>query len=396
MESLPIDHLTARVEPATSLGNRAVATARPRVLQIVHTRETGGVQTLADSLATGLAARGFTVETEYLYPEAGGSAVAKVAALARMMFRLQRGGYDALIAYQPTAAILIGLGGRLAGCPLRLVHQTTLPSELSPLQRGLDKLAGSLGLYTLNVANTAETLDRFSRYPEPYRRSMMLIEHGVACPCPRLGRRETLRHFGVPDDGPILLNVGRLSAQKNQNLLIRALPALANARLVIAGGGPRLDEYRELATSLGVDGRLHLLRDVDSNGIANLYGAADLFVFPSTWESFGLAAVEAAMAGLPIVASDLAVLREVLRQAGSQVAFAPGDDLEAWQASIQATLTRLATAQRAPLAVRKAIEARYGLDRMLDDYARLLTRALGHDPEKWEPVFRKDHAPTKS
>ncbi len=289
-----------------------------------------------------------------------------------MARRLLAKDYDALIAYQPTAAMLVGTAGRVAGCRVRLVHQTTLPSELSPLQRRLDHWAGWLGLYTHNVANTGETLRQFEGHALPYRRALVLIEHGVAVPAPSRGRSATLRAFGVPDDGPILLNVGRLTAQKNQAVVIRALPALPSARLVIAGGGPQLAEWRAMAAALGVASRVHFLGDVEASEIANLYGAADLFVFPSTWESFGLAAVEAAMSGLPLVVSDLPVLREVLSAVGDAASFVDRRDVAGLEAALKAALAR---GRPSPAAAR-AMQSRYALSRMIDDYARLLARAL--------------------
>ena len=74
--------------------------------------------------------------------------------------------------------------------------------------------------------------------------------------------------------------------------------------------------------TLGVDDRLHMLGALSANDIADLYAAADVFVFPSIWETFGLAAVEAGMAGMPMVVADLPVLHEVLRADGCEpVAF---------------------------------------------------------------------------
>ena len=73
------------------------------------------------------------------------------------------------------------------------------------------------------------------------------------------------------------------------------------------------DFIHALAVTLGVDDRLHMLGALPADDIADLYAAADLFVFPSIWETFGLAAVEAAMVGMPMVVADLPALREVLR-----------------------------------------------------------------------------------
>src|SRR5262249_34074385 len=158
--------------------------------------------------------------------------------------------YDAIIAYQASGSILTGMVGRLAGCPHRIVHQTALPSEVKAPMRWLDRLAGTLGCYTANIANSKATLAAFARYPARHLRAMAFIEPGVRAPCPRRPRAATLRHFGIRDEGVILLNVGRLTAQKNQDLLIRALARLPASRLVIAGGGPLRSDYEQLARQL--------------------------------------------------------------------------------------------------------------------------------------------------
>ena len=124
----------------------------------------------------------------------------------------------------------------------------------------------------------------------------------------RRHREEARRRFDLPLSQPLLLNVGRLAPQKNQELLIRALANLPHAHLVLAGGGLKADAYRALAVTLGVSDRLHILGALPPGDIADLYLAADLFVFPSTWETFGIAAVEAAMVGMPMVVADLPVL----------------------------------------------------------------------------------------
>ena len=99
-------------------------------------------------------------------------------------------------------------------------------------------------------------------------------------------------------------------------MLIRALACLPQAHLVIAGAGAKDDAFHELAVTLGIESRLHMLGALQAQDIADLYAAADLFVFPSIWETFGLAAAEAAMAGMPMVVADLPVLREVLHADG--------------------------------------------------------------------------------
>ena len=78
-----------------------------------------------------------------------------------------------------------------------------------------------------------------------------------------------------------------------------------------------------------------MLGALQAQDIADLYAAADLFVFPSIWETFGLAAAEAAMAGMPMVVADLPVLREVLHADGSEpVTFVAPQNVEGWIAAI--------------------------------------------------------------
>jgi glycosyltransferase involved in cell wall biosynthesis len=342
-----------------------------RILQIIHDDERGGVQKLAAMIEDGLSPRRFAVETAYLYPRAGVTAPGKLVHVLRMVRRIWRGDFDTLVAYQSTASVLAGFVGWLGGCRLRVVHQTCTPGEMPRPLRLLDKLAGTLGLYSANIVNSAATWAEFARYPARYRRSMILIEHGLDAPEPTRSREATRRLFNLPASHPIILNVGRLTAQKNQDVLIRALACLPQAHLVLAGAGPKDEAFHTLAVTLGVDDRLHRLGALQADDIADLYAAADLFVFPSTWETFGLAAVEAAMVGMPMVVADLAVLHEVLRADGTEpVAFVAPNDVEGWISAIGTALTTAPSAG-ASGAFARAIGRKYSRQRMVESYLSL-------------------------
>ena len=342
-----------------------------RILQILHDDERGGVQKLAGAIGSGLSPHRYAVETAYLYPRAGASAFTKFVYALRMVRTIWRGNFDTLIAYQSTASILVGVVGSLSGCRLCVVHQTCMPAETPRLLRLMDMVTGALGLYSANIINSAATWAQFARYPARYRRSMILIEHGLDAPAPTQSRDTVRRRFNLPSSRPILLNVGRFVAQKNQDVLIRALACLPQAHLVLAGAGPQQGTFHTLAVTLGVDDRLHMLGALPADDIADLYATADLFVFPSTWETFGLAAVEAAMAGLPMVVSDLAVLHEVLRADGAEpVAFVAAADVEGWISSVGKALA----AKPAPqllAAFARAIARKYSRQRMMESYLSL-------------------------
>lgn len=113
------------------------------------------------------------------------------------------------------------------------------------------------------------------------------------------------RELGIPENATLLLSVGELNENKNQQIIVRAMAGLDrdDVHYVIAGEGPKLDELRELAESLGLADRVHLLgfrRDVPE-----LCCAADIFCFPSHREGLGLAAIEGMACGLPIVTSNV-------------------------------------------------------------------------------------------
>ncbi|MCM3886054.1 MSMEG_0565 family glycosyltransferase [Frankia sp. R82] len=120
--------------------------------------------------------------------------------------------------------------------------------------------------------------------------------------------------------GPYVLAVGGIEPRKGTADLVEAMARVRAVRpdlaLVIAGGETLFDyrDYRaevlSTAARLGVTPRI--LGPVDHDALPSLVAAAEVFAFASTKEGFGLAALEALAAGVPVVARDLPVLREVL------------------------------------------------------------------------------------
>lgn len=120
--------------------------------------------------------------------------------------------------------------------------------------------------------------------------------------------------LGVADGEVMVLHVGRFHRQKAQDVLLHAfreaLREEPGMRLVLAGEGAELGATRALAEALDLGDRVLFAGDVGEP--ARLYAAADVFAFPSRWEAFGIALLEAMTAGLPVVASRTGGIPEVL------------------------------------------------------------------------------------
>lgn len=128
---------------------------------------------------------------------------------------------------------------------------------------------------------------------------------------------------------PVLGIVGRLAEQKGHVVLLRAmaevLRVFPGALLLVIGDGPERDSLQEKAVCLGLADRVVWLGSRTQKEVFEFYGAIDIFVMPSLYEGFGLTAAEAMAAGLPVVASDVEGLREVIEHEKTGYLFLAGD-----------------------------------------------------------------------
>jgi glycosyltransferase involved in cell wall biosynthesis len=114
---------------------------------------------------------------------------------------------------------------------------------------------------------------------------------------------DTSRYHSWSPGGGGLVVVARLTAQKRVDLALRALPLLGrDLRLTVVGDGPERPALEALTSTLGIGGRVGFLGAVSPLRVAEILSTADLAVFPAQHEGFGLAAAEALMAGVPVVA----------------------------------------------------------------------------------------------
>jgi glycosyltransferase involved in cell wall biosynthesis len=143
---------------------------------------------------------------------------------------------------------------------------------------------------------------------------------------PALPSEVTPAQAGVPDGAPLVLAIGRLIAQKDHATLMRAFADVhrthSGAMLAILGDGPLAGETRSLTDELGLGGAVLLPGRLETR---DWLERADVFVHTSRWEGFGIVLLEAMLAGLPVVATRVSAVPEIVVDGETGVLVEAGD-----------------------------------------------------------------------
>jgi glycosyltransferase involved in cell wall biosynthesis len=149
--------------------------------------------------------------------------------------------------------------------------------------------------------------------------------------------RRIRQEAGIPAEGFVYLTVGRLSPEKGQTVLLRAFKdvdaSIPDAYLVFAGEGPLAAAHDALATDLGIRDRVRFLGSRADVGAC--LEMADVFVFPSLFEGWGAAPIEAMIKGLPCIATRIDPLIELFADGETGRLVTPGSDAELAAAMVE-------------------------------------------------------------
>ncbi len=192
-----------------------------------------------------------------------------------------------------------------------------------------------------------------------------VIYNGVQLPSrsfPEAQARRAFRQHFAADDEQVVLYVGRIVHEKGLQVLINAVPAILaqcrSARFVIAGTGPYLDQLRHQAWMLGVSDVFTFTGFIADEERDQLYQVADVAVFPSLYEPFGIVALEAMAYGCPVVVSATGGFQEVVKLHETGITAHAGDPGSLAWAITHTLLHPEWAAQRAANALRE-VQSRY-------------------------------------
>jgi len=363
----------------------------PRVLHVVASNVPTSIPL---ELAAHLGRQGFRVYAAAYYAsgsrevpsrpievtEIGAQGRLDPGALARL-HRLVRSLRPHLLHVHHTlSAALAAAVGRLLGVPVIVDTQHHDRHDLSPWQKGVDRL--TLRLSDAVICNSRSTYNSFSRREAALISSKReVIYNGVDLDWLDRSRSDNCavrRRYGLAPGDFVVASAGRLVRQKDYPTLLRAMERVARtapaAKLIIAGGGPLRDDLETLARRLDLQDHLVLTGELPRAQVYELLHAVDLFVMCSRWEGFCNALAEAMAAGKPVIASRVGPLPEVVGDVGRLVPPGSPEALaEAILALSSAGEEKLRSLARAG---RERVEQNFTVQRTAQAYGWLYRRLL--------------------
>ena len=287
----------------------------------------------------------------------------------------------------------VALRGRLLHKPTLLTYHCDLELPPGAFNRVINKVVLMMnelaGRYSDGVVAYTQDFAGHSPFLQKFMHKLHVIPPPVAMPESTKSGIAAFQRMYTQDKHPIIGMAARLAAEKGVEVLLKAFPKILerypNARILFAGQFqkvlaeeayaarmlPRIRMYEE-------KGQWRFLGVLDPAQMAAFYPNLDVITVPSlnSTESFGLVQVEAMLAGVPSVASDLPGVRQPVLQTGMGEIASVGDPDALAQALLKVIENR-----EAYLRPRDEIEARFSIERTATEYEALFERMLERSSE---------------
>ena len=359
-----------------------------RILLIQTQAENAGAQEISRLVGAGLIARDYEIHnlfffrksdsfdeppnTFYCSPGRPGNPLSFLKFLWTLASQIRKVKPDAVLTFQHFGNVIGGAISRLVSAAPVVANKVSSGLAMSWPVRAADIAMGSLGFFKCITLNSRDMEGEYARYPAAYRSRMKYVPHGFDEKSSDISKQAARQLFNLPGDVVLLGCAARLHPDKRLDAAIRLLAGQPSWHLALLGQGPDEARLRQLADELSVSDRLHLLGESPPQRVGEFLACLDVFVFPTQAETFGLAAVEAANAGIPAVVTDLPVLREVLSFEGKPAAlFVDASDHAKFSAAVSKILTDPALREQLRQNAR-GLQSRYSVGTMVDEYVEIL------------------------
>jgi glycosyltransferase involved in cell wall biosynthesis len=205
---------------------------------------------------------------------------------------------------------------------------------------------------------------------------IVVIQNGITpISLEGVNRFEVRKKAGIREDDPFLLAVGRLVYSKAHRVLIAAMPAVLRkfpkTKVGICGDGVLYGELEAQIQALGLSDSVKLLGQSDN--VTEYLASADVFVMPSLWEGLPIALLEAMSAGLPVIATKVEGVEEVIVE-GEHGLLVPIDNTDALSNAILQLLADPVLCHKMGDAAKKKVLELYTADRMCEQYLALMLK----------------------
>lgn len=183
--------------------------------------------------------------------------------------------------------------------------------------------------------------------------------------------------LGIDAESPVIGYVGRLAHNKGVDVLLRAAAQVnqqhPECHWLIVGDGAEKAQLQHIAERAGLARKVHFVGNVPRDAVYGAMKGFDIAVVPSREEGFGLTALEAMACGVPLVASGVDALREVVQDGETGVLFTPGD-ADALTVILMQLLAFQEQRQALAVAATRHAEATYGRQAFLRKISNLLNK----------------------
>lgn len=302
---------------------------------------------------------------------------ALIVGLLRLWTLLRRGHFDVIETFTYDSNLLALPLAWLAGVPVRIAtHHGMIEGFPWSIER-LHSWLVNIGVADVLVSVSQKALEQAANAGTK-RQRMVVIQNGIVPSRSDPSQVSmTRREIGLNDGDIFLLSVGRLVYQKGHEFLIsataRVLQRYPHAKAVICGDGNLHQALEAQIARLRLGESVLLLGN--RTDIDRYLSSANIFVLPSRWEGLPVSLLEAMGMGLPVVATRVEGVEEVV-QHGVQGLLVPPEDSDALAASLEELIGQPDLRNSMGMAARHRIEECYTADIMCEKYLHLMLQLM--------------------